>query len=394
MSDGVSSQSVVWRCGGGDNSRRGLFGGAARLSAEPAGRLETSGAVQASVVFTQSGTAFVADMAGVVQAHQPGGKLWWRVQLDAGISATPAVSADDRVLFVATHHGEVRALETDSGTTVWRQRIPSKSDPRILSDLLYLPRAGLVVLSSWGGQFHALEAQTGQKRFSWEAGISPRAAAAADRAENVYCLRVRSGHGVELVKVSSRGEGQVLLRQAENPEGARRTLVAAGPVLDEERGMAYLILNKAREGELVACRMEDGTVLWRRSLPAAVQAMPSLLTGGEIVVSDLGGWLRSFSSTGAAGWSFDTGSDYLLAGGAGEGDGVFYIGDPLGQVHRINPRGERSVFYRTPRSVQARPSFDPRGRLYIPCTDHRVHVFGAGGKPQAEPPENATGKTE
>lgn len=394
MANGVSAQGAVWRCGGGDNSRRGLFSGEARLSAEPAGRLETSGAVQASVVFTQSGTAFVADLAGVVQAHRSGGKLLWRVQLDAGLSATPAVSADDRVLFVATHQGEVCALETGRGTVVWRQRIPSRSDPRILSDLLYLPRAGLVVFSSWGGRFHALEAQTGQERFSWEGGISPRSAAAADQAENVYCLRVRSGHGVEWVKVSSSGEEELLLRQTENREGARRTLVAAGPVLDEERGMAYLIFNQAREGELVACRMEDGTVLWRRSLPAAVQAMPALLTGGAIVVADLGGWLRSFSSTGAAGWSFDTGSDYLLAGGAGEGAGGFYIGDPLGQVHRINPRGEGSVFYRTPRSVQARPSFDPGGRLYIPCTDHRVHVLGARGKPQAEPPGNATGKTE
>jgi outer membrane protein assembly factor BamB len=385
MADGVSSPGTVWRCGGGDSSRRSQWGGAARLSPKPVQRLKASGAVQASVVFTQSGTAFVADMAGVVQAFSSTGRLTWRVRLDAGISATPAVSADDEFLVAATHSGSVYALETASGSICWRRQIPSKSDPRILSDLLCLPGAGLVIFSSWGGRFHALEVGTGRERFSWDAGISPKAAAAADRAENLYCLRARPEHGMEFVRVSNQGEEQLLLRQPENPEGARRTLVTAGPVLDEERGTACLILNKGRAGELVVCNLEDGTVRWRRGLPAAVQATPAIVRDGRLVVADLTGWVRSFSPEGQAISSFSTGSEYLLAGGASGSDGACYIGDPLGQVHRITPQGEGSLFYVAPRSIQSGPSFDPRGRLYVPCTDHRVYVFGPGDRAPNEP---------
>lgn len=385
MADGLSSPGPVWRCGGGDGSRRSQFGGTTRLSPKPVQRLKASGAVQASAVFTRSGTAFVADLAGVVHAFSSKGRLSWRVQLDAGISATPVVSADDELLVAATHRGSVYALETANGTIRWRRQIPSKSDPRIVSDLLCLPQAGLVIFSSWGGRFHALEVGTGRERFSWEAGIWPKAAAAADRAENLYCLRARPEQGMEFVRVSNRGEEQLLLRQPENPEGARRTLVTAGPVLDEERGVAYLILNKARAGELVACRAEDGTVRWRRCLPAAVQATPAIVRDGLLVVADLAGGVRSFSPEGTAISSFATGSEYLLAGGAGRGDGVFYIGDPLGQVHQINARGEAGLFYVAPRSIQSGPSFDPRGRLYVPCTDHRVYVFGPGDRPPNEP---------
>ncbi len=385
MADGVSSSGTVWRCGGADSSRRSQCGGAVRLSPKPVQRLKASGAVQASVVFTRSGTAFVADMGGVIHAFSSQGRLGWRVQLDAGISATPAVSADDELLIAATHSGSVYGLKTPNGTLCWRRQIPSKSDPRILSDLLCLSDAGLVIFSSWGGRFHALEVGTGRERFSWEAGISPKAAAAADRAENLYCLRARPEQGTEFVRVSNRGEEQLLLRQPENPEGARRTLVTAGPVLDEERGTACLILNKGRAGELVVCNLEDGTVRWRRPLPAAVQAAPALFPDGRLVVADLAGWVRSFSPGGAAVSSFSTGSEYLLAGGAGRGDGAFYIGDPLGQVHRITAQGEGSLFYVAPRSIQGGLSFDPRGRLYVPCTDHRVYVFGPGDRPPNKP---------
>jgi outer membrane protein assembly factor BamB len=285
------------------------------------------------------------------------------------------VSADDTALLVGTHVGSVFRLDAASGATQWRRAIPSQSDPRILSDLLHLARADLVVFSSWGGRFHALEAQTGQERFSWEAGISPSGAAASDALENIYCLRARAGHGVEFLRVDARGQENILLHEPEDQRGARRALVAAAPVLDGDRAVVYLILNQVRGSQLVAWSLKTGTELWRQKLPAAVQATPTVLQGGELVVADLSGSVHGFSPEGTLLFLYATGSEYLLAGGVGQADGRFWIGDPLGVVHAVDGRGSGIAFFEAPRSIQARFSFDPRGRLHVPCGDHQVFVF-------------------
>jgi outer membrane protein assembly factor BamB len=331
--------------------------------------------VQAAVVFNQAGTAFVADMAGRVQAFAPDGKLLWRVKLDGGISATPVVLSDDGSLLVATHLGSVFRLEAASGATQWRRAIPSRSDPRILSDLLHLARTDLVVFSSWGGRFHALEAQTGQERFSWDAGISPSSAAASDGQENVYCLRARAERGVEFVRVDLRGQESVLFHDPEDQRGARRAVVAAAPVLDEDRAVAYLILNQVRGSQLVAWSLKTGAELWRQKLPAAIQATATLLTGGELLVADLAGSVHGFSPEGTVRFRYATGSEYLLAGGVGQADGRFWIGDPSGVLHAVDRHGAGVSFFEAPRSIQARLSFDPRGHLHVPCSDRIVRVF-------------------
>ena len=331
--------------------------------------------MQAAVVFNATGHAFVADLAGGVQAFAPDGKRLWQVTLEGGISATPAVSADDASLFVGTHHGRVYGLESASGAVRWRREIPSKSDPRILSDLLSLPRAGLVVGSSWGGQFHALDGQTGQEKFRWDAGLSPRSAAASDREESIYCLRARSGQGVEFVRVDEGGQERVLLREPEDPRGARRALVAAGPVLDEDRAVAYLVLNRIQGAQLLAWSLKDGAERWRRPLPASVQATPAILPEGEVVVADLAGSVQSVSAEGVPGFRYVTGSEYVLAGGVGQADGTFWVADPAGVVHTVDGSGSGAAFFEAPRSIQARLSFDPKGRLHVPCGDHAVYVL-------------------
>ncbi len=338
-------------------------------------RLPAQGAVRAAVVFNQAGTAFVADMAGGVQAFASSGELLWRTKLDGGISATPVVHRDGRSLLVGTHTGSVFRLDAASGATQWRREIPSKSDPRILSDLLHLARADLVVFSSWGERFHALEAQTGQERFSWDAGISPSSAAASDGQENVYCLRARAGHGVEFVSVDARGQERLLLREPEDQRGARRALVAATPVLDEDLAVAYCIFNQAHSAQLVAWSLKTGTELWRQKLPAAVQATPALLEGGEVVVADLAGSVHGFSPEGMLRFRYTTGSEYLLAGGVGQADGTILIGDPLGVVHAVDRHGAGIAFFEAPRSIEARLSFNPLGHLHVPCGDRLVYVF-------------------
>jgi hypothetical protein len=96
-----------------------------------------------------------------------------------------------------------------------------------------------------------------------------------------------------------------------------------------------------------------------------------------VLVADLAGSVHGFSAEGTLRFRYSTGSDYLLAGGAGRTDGTFWIGDPLGVVHAVDRDGSSVRFFEAPRAIQARLSFDPLGRLHVPCTDRHVYVFAS-----------------
>src|SRR5690606_25000539 len=202
----------TWRMAGGDSFRCGAFPAPLRVRPRTTvRRLRASGAIQASPVFDHEGTTYIADMAGGLRAVSARGREGWRVALGGGVLATPAVSSTGRV-FAGTLTGEVIALDAETGSVVWRRSIPTRSDPRILSDLLYMDAVDLVVLSSWGGRFVALSGENGDTRFGWDAGVSPRSAATADNRGNIYFQRAVADRGVELVRIDGSG-GEAVLHQ-------------------------------------------------------------------------------------------------------------------------------------------------------------------------------------
>jgi hypothetical protein len=329
------------------------------------------------VVFDAAGRAFVADMAGGVQAFAPDGKRLWRARLEGGISATPAVHPSKPRLYVASHAGEARALDAATGATVWQRSLPTRSDPRVLSDLLFFAGAQAVVLSSWGGRFLALDAGTGEERFTWDAGRSPGSAvAAADPGQIGYGLRAVDARGIELIELTATGGERVLHAEPAGNRGARRAVVAAAPVVDSVRGVVYAIFNRDRDARLVAWSIGAQRELWSCTLAHALQATPTLRPDGTLLLPDLAGGVSAVLPDGKLSFRLDCGSDYFLAGGVCDGDGEFYIGDPCGRLQVVGKTGSRRVGFEVERSFQARPSFGPDGRLYVPCTDRRVYVFG------------------
>ncbi len=376
MDSASSNRADVWQTAGGDNSRRGCFGGAAAPRLRLKTRLRAQGALQASVVFDRHGTAFVADMAGWAQAFSSQGERRWQTQLDGPVSATPALHATEPALFAATQRGSVYALSADTGAVRWRREIPTRSDPRILSDLLFHAPSGRVILSSWGGRFIALDAAMGAERASWDAGISPAAGLGADRQGRLYALRAVGGKGIQLVCLAADGTETVLHTEPESSRGARRALVAAGPVADDAGDTLYAVLNGDTTGALCAWSIESKALRWRTSIPACVQATPAVRSDGTVLVADLSGHLQAVAPDGAVRWRRFLGCEYLLAGAVSDNVGTCFIGDPLGQLHAVGADGKARVIVEAERAIQSRPSFDPSGRLFLPSTDRSVYVLG------------------
>jgi outer membrane protein assembly factor BamB len=345
------------------------------LASEPARRIFARGAVQASVVFGGSNEAYAADMAGWVQAFGRDGKTLWQRHLEGGVSASPAVDVKGGRVFIGTHAGWVYALPAAGGAPLWSRRLPSKRDPRILSDLLFVPERNSIVLSSWGGQFCELDAASGEPKGAWDAGLSPQAGAAADAAGNVYCLRAVRGEGVALVCVSVEGRERVLHRQSEPGRGANRVAVAAAPVVDETRGRVIFTVNGDRDCQVRAWSLREERLSWVQPLPGAVVATPAVDAAGNVLVADLQGSLRGLRPDGSTAFQYESGAEYLLAGPVCSVGGQAFLGDPLGRLHLVDAAGVGRPVFEADRALQARPSFDSRGNLHVASVGRGIYVF-------------------
>jgi outer membrane protein assembly factor BamB len=380
MNETATSQgtvSRVWRLAGGSAARQGCFPETVTPPLRLRRTIHVHASVKTSVVFDGSGTAFVADLAGGLRAFRADGSLRWHADLRAGMSATPAVAADDTRVFAATHAGWVYALDAQSGEILWTHAVPTQSDPRILSDLLYEPRSQTLVLSSWGGRWLRLASVTGELLGTWEAGIYPQSAAASDPQGRLYLLRAVRDTGIEFVRVDRQNHETLIHREPETPRGAGRALVAAAPVVDPVARVVTCVLNRDRESVLQRWSLDAGETQWRCTLPAAVQATPAQRADGTLLVADLAGTLHAVDAEGRHRWRYASGCEYLLASAVADRTGLCWLGDPLGQWHRIQPDGTGDVLLVNPRSIEAQASVSPAGEMFLPVADGQIHVLGS-----------------
>lgn len=375
MNSGTTQTQRVWTMAGGGPGRTGASGLRVRFRPKPLYRLATAGAVQAAPVFDPTGRVFVADMSGTVHGFERNGKLLWRRKVEGSISATPVVDPVSRRLFVGTHRGWLYCLSCVDGAIVWSAEIPSRTDPRITSDLLLERRTGLLIVSSWGGQFIGFRPESGKAQIAWNAGISPQAGAAADSSGTIYFQRAVAGEGLICASVAPDGAERVLLKQPEGKRGAARTVVAAAPVIDEERKMVYFAVNADAGCRLVAWSLSQQREVWDVQFGKMVAATPAVRVDGVVLVAAMDGVLYGIGNGGKPVFQYHSGAEYLLAGPVCELGGDVYLADPLGRLHAISKSGKGRVVFEAPRSFQARPAFDPSGNLHAACTDHSIYVF-------------------
>jgi outer membrane protein assembly factor BamB len=335
--------------------------------------------MKASPVADGMGNTYLASMSGAVSSFTPAGVERWRVQMPDGISASPALDPSDRALFLGTLGGEAYSLAPSSGRVLWKRRIESQSDERILSDLLFLPDERVIVLNSWGGKFHALEAETGFSRFTWSAGVSSYSAAAASSDGILYTLRIESTEekaGLVCTALDPRSQEETeIFHQARPVRAANRVTVAASPILDEGRKRLYFVSNLDSDSQLHAICLATKKILWSKDFRRFIVGTPALLADGSVVVADLSGIVHVVTLMGSPKYRYHTGAYYLLAGPVCDRKGTIFVGDPQGRLHLLAPNGTGKIIFEAHRSIEARPAFDPEGRLCLPSNDGRVYVF-------------------
>jgi outer membrane protein assembly factor BamB len=314
--------------------------------------------------------AFLPDVLGGVHALSPELQPAWNSQLQAGTATSAALAPDDSALFVGTLDGEVHALDTTTGTRIWSTKIETKTDPRILSAILTLPDS--ILLSSWGGRWTQLSSKDGRIMASWDAGIYPQSAAAASAKGDVFILRAAWDKGLELVQLHPDGSETILHLEPQSSRGPRRMLAAANPIVDAATNTLHCVFNHDTESVLKAFDLTNQSLLHASPLPACVQAAPALAPNGSTRIADLAGHLLSINAEGTIEWSYKTNAEYLLASPVVDAAGNTWLGDPLGQIHAVNAKGQGNVRHTATRSIEVQPSVSPTGQLAVPTSDGTV----------------------
>ena len=231
------------------------------------------------------------------------------------------------------------------------------------------------MLNSWGGKFYCLTSDKLEEKFVWDAGIFPYSGASSDSDGNIYSLRAVANRGIECVKVKPDGTESVIYSEPERKRGMYRMLVSASPVIDAKLKVIYFVANRDIGANLCAISVESNNVLWKAGFPNSVQATPIIGNDGTVIVFDLRGIVLGFDLDGVLKFQYKTDAEYLLSSGVCEQGGTVFFGTPNGTIHQLNEKGTGKIIFETARSIQAAPSFSPKGNLYIPSTDKNVYVF-------------------
>ncbi|MDP8244499.1 MAG: PQQ-binding-like beta-propeller repeat protein [Candidatus Hinthialibacter antarcticus] len=371
---------TVWRMAGGDPSRCGLS--AQSLSKEPklTDTLKASGSVVGSPVFSQSGSVFIADRAGGVQAYNSDGKLLWRRDLPGGFQASPAINNDASVLYVGSLLGRVHALDAKTGQPVWEVMLPARRDRRIQSDLLYLDEHDAVITSSWGGKFVALSGKNGTKTQEWNAGDNPRTAMSASPDGGLYGIRVASSNRGNQIEVFNAvlGFDETLLYQ----QAVKGTVNAfASPVVWHDGVIVPINGNTTCSLKYIYQKKSEPKKLM--DLDCCIHATPAVFRDGidKLFVATMNGDIAALPIYRDQGDinNYSTASpangEYYLASPVCDASGNAYLGSPQGNLYRFDSEFQRTVIFEGTRAFETQPAISPDGRLYAPCTDGNVFVF-------------------
>ncbi len=377
------TKQSFWTTLGGDNQRTSRVESSFPSSPKAKAPLRAKGRIHASPVADLHQNIFIADMSGLVQAFSRKGARLWRKTLEDGVHATPAVhfetSQKTARLLIATVNGWLYCLNAANGEEHWKERIPSEGDYRILSDVLCLPKNKLVVVSSWGEKFTALNLEDGSQAFTWDAGSFPYAAASAAAEETIYSLRSRWSRtdpcGIALIQVNpSDGEAETAyFHELDRNQDVLSVLTA--PVIDEKNNRLWFMVYEGRETLLYCLNRKDGEVEEIRRFEGHVTATPALMADGSLIIADMQGQVNALDAGGSPQYHYDTGADYLLSGPICDQQGNTFLGDVYGTIHCITSNGEGKPIVEDKRGFEGKGAFAGQNLLF-PCVDGSIVVMG------------------
>ena len=269
-------------------------------------------------------------------------------------------------LYIGTMEGDLRALATSTGETIWSFELRGESEddrviygpPTISDDTLYF--------GGYDGHLYALTLDGDEV---WE---------------------TRVGNGDHIVGGPVVADGLVLVGSSDGNlytfdavDGSQRWTFPTGnkvwstPAVEE--GVAYF---GSLDHNVYAVSLEDGTELWRFPAKAAVTARP-VVAGGRVFVGSFGSVFYAIDAeTGSEVWRFDGASRWYWGGAIADGETI-YAPSLDGTLYALDMgSGRLNWTLDTEGSIVGSPVI-VGDRIAVPSSDGRVWLArltdGAGG---------------
>lgn len=277
-------------------------------------------------VAAERDAVFVSDRHGEVLALDPEtGDRIWRTALDVRASAGPGVL--DALVVVGTLDGEVIALSRADGVERWRKSVNS--------EVMAVPvGAGqLLVVRTVDGRTYGLNADTGEELWQFERtvpNLTLRGLSEPTLLGGRVFVGLDSGRMASLEGLT----GRVLWEQLISAPAGRTELERIADIDAPIAASARELFVASAGGEVVAVDGDTGQVLWRRP----VRTTASMAVVGErLIVSDSSGVVWGLDTrTGSADWKQE-GLQYRRTTAPTVQGNYVVVGDMKGYLHWIDP---------------------------------------------------------
>ncbi|MBK8189691.1 MAG: PQQ-binding-like beta-propeller repeat protein [Vampirovibrionales bacterium] len=301
---------------------------------------------------------FALSQAGVLYSLDPrDGRILWQKTLkasteasqgeptappdrEAGAQAAPALSADH--VFVALASGEAIALEKANGRERWRVQLggPVTAAP--------LPcENGLLLVADQSGALSALNAQTGELRWRYDA---QRLLNASPVAGKTAAYAVDFEGGVTALNLET---GETLWKsEVEGP-------LTAAPILTPD-----VLLVSSGVGALFALDVKDGERRWSYTSGSPMLGSP-IVVGRDVMVGDINGAVGCVAlESGSRVWQRDLNAA-IFSPLRLMGKSTLVTGDGAGRVVALNSHDGRRMGEAALRSVIAAPVAVHGARMFV-----------------------------
>ncbi|MBW2453936.1 MAG: PQQ-like beta-propeller repeat protein [Deltaproteobacteria bacterium] len=294
--------------------------------------LPTGKGIFSSPVVGADGTIYVGSADRIFYAIHPDGSIKWQVLTGEIIDSSALLDDQGRVYF-GSGDGKLRALDAQTGDEVWTYEAddPSVNEAFInwFEGNVAMGPSGTLYVPNDNFFLYAINRDDGSVKWRFKMPDQTWSLPAIDtRTETLYVgnNNVLPLLGSNTFAINSEGEAEWSLKSLGT--------IAASPMLTADDKMIV----GGYDGT-VRAYLTDGELLWETATRDHVYASPGELPDGTIVQPSADGTIYGLRpADGVVLWAFDT-REPIRSSPAIDGDGNIYVGSGEGRLFVLNPDG-------------------------------------------------------
>lgn len=311
------------------------------------------------------GRLFAADRSGLLRAMDAeSGETLWEIQLDTPVSS--GLTAVAGRLYLGTRNGEVLAIDQQSGDVLWRAPVSS--------EVLAPPQAntGLLVVQSVDGAVTALDRATGEERWvytSSEPALTLRGTGTPRVIEPVTFAGFANGRLVTLDNRSGQPLWDMRVAVPRGRTEVDRLVDLDGQPLLTQDGRLYIT---SYNGRLLAMEATSGEILWERETSSYLSP---LLVGDTLYTVTEGSHVLALDAlSGRVMWESAALEGRSLTAPVFV-DGRIALGDYEGYVHLLDADSGEIVGRQEVGDTVSLPLLAGEQRLYVMTNDGELDAY-------------------